>query len=305
MKRASRRPGFPPAIVAANLTVRIFEPSVRTMSDDWPIPSARLWSIPKSTRQSWDRKVPHYRRVRDHFASLIGAGVLAPQAKLPSERDVGEVFQITRVTAHQALIQLEVEGLVFRLKRRGWFVSPPRVRYDPAGNISFTKNVKAQGRVPGTRVISKERILASTWDHEHLQVAIEAPVFLIRRVRLVDDRAVLVEHLHVNAERCPGLLDHPLEGSLTEILAEHYEIILRRAQVSMHPTALNEWQAEALGVAAGTPALYLARRSFDQSNNVIEFDQEFWRHDVLEICVDVPGEQGLRRTPEDSHPNPV
>ena len=305
MKRASRRPGFPPAIVAANLTVRIFEPSVRTMSDDWPIPSAPLWSIPKSTRQSWDRKVPYYLRVRDHFASLIGTGVLAPQAKLPSERDVGEVFQITRVTARQALIQLEVEGLVYRLKRRGWFVSPPRVRYDPAGNISFTKNVKAQGRFPGTRVISKERILASAWDHEHLQVTIGAPVFLIRRVRLVDDRAVLVEHLHVNAERCPGLLDHPLEGSLTEILADHYGIILRRAQVSMHPTALNESQAEVLGVAAGTPGLYLARASFDQSNNVIEFDQEFWRHDVLEICVDVPAEQGPRRTPEDAHPSPV
>ena len=246
-------------------------------------------------RQSRIRRVPYYLRVRDHFASLIETGALAPQAKLPSERHLSGVFQVTRVTARQALIQLEVEGLIYRLNRRGWFVSPPRVRYDPVANISFTKNVKAQGRVPGTTVISKGRIRASAWDSERLRVAVGDPVFLIRRIRLVDDRAVLVEHLHLNAKRCPGLLDHPLERSLTEILAERYGLSLRRTQVSMHPAALNESQAAALGVAVGVPGLYLARTSFDQFDNVIEFDQEFWRHDVLEICVEVDAEQDHAR----------
>ena len=275
------------------------------MADNWTIPEARDWSIPKGLRQSWDRKVPYYLRVRDHFTSLIETGALAPQAKLPSERVLGDIFQITRVTARQALIQLEVEGLIYRLNRRGWYVSPRRLRYDPAANVSFTKNVKAQGRLPGTTVISKEQIPASAWDREHLRVTVGDPVFLIRRVRLVDGRAVLVEHLHVNATRCPGLLDHALEGSLTEILAEHYGITLRRAQVTMHPASLNESQAEALGVAAGIPGLYLARTSFDQSNNVIEFDEEFWRHDVLEICVDVHADQELGRTAEGANGTPV
>ena len=272
---------------------------------NWTIPESQSWSIPKNLRQSWDRKVPYYLRVRDHFASLIEAGALAPQAQLPSERVLSDFFRITRVTARQALIQLEVEGLLYRLNRRGWFVSPPRLRYDPTANMSFTENVKAQGRVPGTTVISKERILASAWDQEHLQVGVGDPVFLIRRIRLVDDRAVLVEHLHVNAMCCPGLLNFPLEGSLTEILAEHYELTLRRAQVTMHPAALNESQAEVLGVAAGIPGLYLARTSFDQSNNVIEFDQEFWRHDVLEICVDVHADQEQGRTVEGANGTPV
>ncbi len=275
------------------------------MTDNWTIPESQSWSIPKGLRQSWDRKVPYYLRVRDHFASLIETGALAPQAQLPSERVLGDIFHITRVTARQGLIQLEVEGLIYRLTRRGWFVSPPRLRYDPAANMSFTENVKSQGRVPGTTVISKEKIRASAWDRERLRVVAGDPVFLIRRVRLVDDRAVLVEHLHVNASRCPGLLDLPLEGSLTEILAEHYGITLRRAQVTMHPASLNKWQAEALGVAAGVPGLCLSRTTFDQSNNVIEFDQEFWRHDVLEICVNVDADREPGRTAEGANGTPV
>ncbi len=54
----------------------------------------------------------------------------------------------------------------------------------------------------------------------------------------------------------------------------------------MRPTALNEVQAQALHVAVGTPGLYLTRTTLDQFDNIIEFDQEFWRHDILEVEVD-------------------
>ena len=192
------------------------------------------------------------------------------------------------MTARQALIQLEVEGLIYRQNRLGWFVSPPRLLYDPSRNISFTDNVRSQGRVPGTRVLTKELISATSWVSRHLGIEVNAPVFLVRRIRLIDDRPVLLEHLHVDAERCPHLDDLALDRSLTDLLAVHYDIELRRDEVLMHSTALTEEQAEALGVgAAGVPGLYVGRVARDQHGNLVEFDQEFWRHDVLEIRVQV------------------
>ncbi len=109
----------------------------------------------------------------------------------------------------------------------------------------------------------------------------------------------MVERLHVNAGLCRGLLDLPLDQSLTELLAQHYGIIVRRARIALHPAALLGSQAEALGVAVGTPGLYLTRTSFDQFNNVIEFDQEFWRHEALEIYVDVPSQKISDRESEE------
>jgi DNA-binding GntR family transcriptional regulator len=233
------------------------------------------------------RKVPYYLQIRDHLASQIETAALRPNAKLPSERTLSDAFGITRMTARQALLQLEAEGLIHRMDRRGWFVSPPRLQYDPTLNISFTENVASQGRVPGTVLLSQEQTTASTWDFNHLGVTAEEPVFLIRRLRLIDQRPVLVEHLHVNANRCPGLLDLPLDQSLTKLLAEHYGIIERRARIRVRPTALTASQAEPLQVAAGTPGLYLTRTTYDQDDNVVEFDQEFWRYDVLEVAIEV------------------
>jgi len=257
------------------------------MEDPWTIPEHQPWSIPNEARKSWDQRIPYYVRIRDHIAGLIEAGALAPGAKLPPERVLQEQFKVTRNTVRQALIQLETEGLAYRERRRGWFISPPRITYDPTTNASFTESVARQGRVPGTEVLSKERIVASAWEAERLGCTVGDPVFLVRRLRSVDGRVVLIEHLYVNAGHCPDLLDFPLDSSLTQFMSEHYGIIECRTQVSMRPTAMPKSQAQALGVAVGMPSLCISREIRDQFDRIIEFDQEFWRHDALEINVDL------------------
>ncbi len=54
--------------------------------------------------------------------------------------------------------------------------------------------------------------------------------------------------------------------------------------------------AKALGVTAGTPSFYLPRAILDQHNEVVEFDQEFWRHDAIDICVSAAENAGRKTT---------
>jgi DNA-binding GntR family transcriptional regulator len=216
---------------------------------------------------------------------MIEAGTLAPGTKLPPERALAGEFSITRVTVRQALTRMEAEGLIFREDRRGWFVSPPRVRYDPTANTSFTESIAEQGRTAGTTILSKQQVAASQWESDQLGCAVGDSVFVVNRLRTVDGRAVLVEQIHVKAARCPGLLDYPLDRSLTGLMAERFGIVEHRTRINMRPAALSEFPAKALGVAAGTPSLYLSRTILDQFDEVVELDQEFWRHDAIEICV--------------------
>ena len=259
------------------------------MKNDWSIPENSGWSIPIETRKLWDQRIPYYVRIRDHFVGLIDKGALAPGAKLPPERVLQDLFKVTRNTIRQALIQLEIEGLAYRERRRGWFISPPRIIYDPTSNASFSESVARQGRRPGTEVLSKERIAAGIWEATKLGCSVGDPLYLVRRLRSVDGRVVLIEHLYVIVERCPDLLDFPLDSSLTRFMSEHYGIVESRTRVSMRPTALPPSPAQALGVAVGVPSLCISREIRDQSDRIIEFDQEFWRHDALEIIVDLPG----------------
>ena len=269
------------------------------MNENWTIPRNFNWSISAQARKSWDRKVPYYLRIRDHFTAMIEANTLPPGSKFPAERALAEEFSITRMTVRQALMRMEAEGLIFREDRRGWFVSPPRVRYDPTANTSFTESIAEQGRIAGTKVLSNQRIAASQWESVHLGCAINDPVFVISRLRTVDERAVLVEKIHVNAERCPNLLDHRLDQSMTGLMAKEFGIIEHRTQINMRPAALSEEPARALGVAVGTPGLYLSRTIVDQFNKVVELDEEFWRHDAIDIYISAVG-RNENKVPEQS-----
>ncbi|VFT37098.1 transcriptional regulator [Pseudomonas aeruginosa] len=111
-------------------------------------------------------------------------------------------------------------------------------------------------------------------------------MYFLQRRRWVDERPVLIELIALDAGWCPGLLDHDLDTSLMSLLRERFGLQPTRCQLAMHPTALNAAQAEPLQLAPGSPALYLERLSYAEGQRVVEFDQEFWRPDALEIVLD-------------------
>ena len=53
-----------------------------------------------------------YRQVADQIRSMIAGGELVVGQKLPAERDLAEQLSVSRPTVREALIVLEVEGLV-------------------------------------------------------------------------------------------------------------------------------------------------------------------------------------------------
>ena len=119
------------------------------------------------------------------------------------------------------------------------------------------------------------------------RVAPGSPLFLIERRRTIDGRPVLTERIVVDPQLAPGLLDHSLDGSLTDVLKAHYGIAVARNRVDMRPCALVGAEATALEAKPGTPGLKVVRSSFDAAGRVVEYDEEYWRHDAVRIHVDI------------------
>ena len=230
---------------------------------------------------------PSYIGVRDDIAARISGGELKAGERLPSERRLQEGGGVARGTIREALFQLEAEGLVYRKDRSGWYVSPPPVVYDPTRWEGFMSYVEAQGRRPETETLSTTEIACDGMLAEVFQRPIGSPMYLIRRRRSIDGRAVLVESIVVDAVTAPGLLAHNLDGSLTSVLKSVYGISVARNKVDMQPCALTRDEAEALRVKSGLPGLSVTRTSYDAQGGVVEFDREHWRHDALKISVDI------------------
>lgn len=78
-------------------------------------------------------------KIKNSIREQIQSGIYKEGQKIPSERELSELFATTRITLKDALISLETEGLIYREDRRGWFVSPERIRYNPYLALTFIK----------------------------------------------------------------------------------------------------------------------------------------------------------------------
>ena len=65
---------------------------------------------------------PIYTQIADGFRSKITAGVLRPEEKLPSVRELAAELSINRNTIQRAYRQLEAEGWIATVQGKGCFV---------------------------------------------------------------------------------------------------------------------------------------------------------------------------------------
>jgi RHH-type proline utilization regulon transcriptional repressor/proline dehydrogenase/delta 1-pyrroline-5-carboxylate dehydrogenase len=72
------------------------------------------------------------------------------------------------------------------------------------------------------------------------------------------------------------------------------------ATIEQRAGMLEAWAA-ALEAKPGTPGLKVVRSSFDGAGRVVEYDEEYWRHDAVRIHVDIEvapeGQAGVRAAP--------
>ena len=243
--------------------------------------SQRMERLPQGKR------VHSYIEVRNIIADLIETGELHRGARLPSERTLHEVLGVARGTLRDALTLLETEGTIHRLERRGWLVSSPRIRYDPTTLEGFHTFVSAQGRKPTTRTLSKQLVPVNAEASSVFGLDRNDPIFLILRRRYIDARPVLLEHIYVDPQRFPRLIDHDLDGSLSSLLRDTYGIQTTHAQVTMYPSILTGPVAQELNVAQGTPSLYISRICRCEDGYITEYNQNFWHYNALKLVMNV------------------
>uniref|UniRef100_UPI00397A7F63 UTRA domain-containing protein n=1 Tax=Salmonella sp. SAL4444 TaxID=3159899 RepID=UPI00397A7F63 len=81
------------------------------------------------------------------------------------------------------------------------------------------------------------------------------------------------------ADRLPGLLDHPLGGSLMELFAEHYDITPVQAVERIEVTRAGRDEARVLGVTPGAPLISVERVASAADGRPFEFSLDLFRGD--------------------------
>jgi GntR family transcriptional regulator len=227
-----------------------------------------------------DGPKPVYVRIQDLIAADIAQGHLGAEERLPPERQLCEQFGVSRATLRRGLNGLVDRGLLIPSQGRGWYVASRRVS-EPANTLtSFTALAEATGRHAAARVLRQEVEPATVEVAHRLAMEPEGAVFVLERLRLLDDEPIAHTVSRIPLVRVPGLDRVSLEDvSLYQTLSERYGLSPLRADYAVEAQAAEAGTADLLHVEPGSPLLFAMQTTFDADETPIEIGWMAYRGD--------------------------
>lgn len=213
---------------------------------------------------------PLYLQLTAQLIRKIEVGSLQPGDKVPSERELAEMLNISRITARLAIQELLKSGLVFRERGRGTFVAESRMR-NVQGFTSFTEDMKSRGLQPGSLVLTQELVPADESLARTLHLNPGESALHLVRLRLANGRPVALQDSHLPQVLCPGLEAENLnDRSLFEVLRQKYSLYPTWTEAIVEAAAALPEEARLLELRPDDPVLLVRGLTFTEAFEVVE-----------------------------------
>lgn len=227
--------------------------------------------------------LPLYGQIKDMLRKKILDGSYPPHSKLPSESELMETFDVSRITARQAINDLKKEGLVFTIQGKGSFVTKPKAVQDLARLEGFAEAMNSKGYETYSRLISAKEVLASSEVMRALQVGRDTTVIEIERARYLNRAPVSLDISYFPLDIGRRLLDEDLETrDIFEILENDYALPLGAADIVINAAVADEKEAGLLTIETGTPILRMERLTYTKDERPIDYEHLFYVGDAYQ-----------------------
>jgi GntR family transcriptional regulator len=206
---------------------------------------------------------------------------LAPDAPIPSERELMARYGVSRATVREAIGQLVTEGRLYRVHGKGTFVAPERVA-SRLHLASFTADMRRRGLDPATLVRSVAQTRPPVSAQAALGMVDGAPAWRLERLRLAGGVPMAFEVGWYPVALLPGLAAEELTGSLYALLAARYGVVVDRGEQSLWSETADATTAGLLGVPPGAPLLVF-RRTTAAARRPVEHVTSWYRGDRYQV----------------------
>ena len=207
-------------------------------------------------------------------------GAFRGAKRLPSENDLAKHLDVSRTQLRDTLARLEREGFISRRHGVGTVINRHvlalSVRMDL--EVEFLEMVERSGYRPDVVLLSTERLPAEAGTAERLGLEAEEPV--LRNVRLVtaDGRPAIYceDYIPLRLVQDPLPATKEMGLPIFHFLREHCGAEPCMDLTEIRAVPADGRAAEALGLAPGTPLLYMDEVDYDVAGRPILYARQFY-----------------------------
>lgn len=225
--------------------------------------------------------IPLHIQLKGRLSALIDEGAFTE--RIPSERELMEMYNVSRSTVREAVSHLVQDGVLEKVHGKGTFITVKPIE-EWLGNLSSTTEIiQNMGMVPDAELVGKEKVKspkavfeATGWEE----------VYYIKRIRYADGQPLAIENQYYPVEIGEKLLKFDIEkGTLFDILEQQLHIKLSEANQVITSNYLSGDDAKLLGVSESLSVLNTERLLMDEYGDVIEYYQAAFRADLYSFRI--------------------
>ncbi len=230
--------------------------------------------------------LPIHLRVSERLIRQIAAGQLADGARLPPERVLAAELGISVGTLRKALAELAQRGLLRRVQGSGNYV-----RRGGDGQGIYGQGIYGQGIYGFFRLelhrggglpeaVLLDIVRLPPPPEAHFSGA--ALAHCLRRLRLLDDEAVALEEIWLDAGPFDvGQLSESLYHSYAEVLGLHITRVEDRIGHALVP----DWAPEGFGLRAGAVAGHVTRLAWAAPREPVEYSRTWFDNSKVDYVL--------------------
>ncbi|REB10192.1 GntR family transcriptional regulator [Sporosarcina sp. BI001-red] len=207
--------------------------------------------------------------------------------KLPSERELCEIYSMSRITVRQALQELALEGYIYKLHGKGTFVAPHTINQHLVKLYSFTEEMKKLGKVPATHVLGFNEIAADERLAANMNLDPFDRVFQVIRLRFANDEPLIFETSYLPKKIFPELTKKDfMERPMYDVFYQDYQVSVSKAVENFSAISVRETEAKFLKMSTHQPCMLIKRNAFHK-RELIEYTISVVRGDKFDYTVEL------------------
>lgn len=221
--------------------------------------------------------------IESYIIDKINSGELKENDKIPTEEEICELFDVSRMTAHNAISDLTSQGFLIRIRGRGTFVNrKPLLKY-LNHKKSFTEDMKTVGMVAGAKILEFHQAKAAYFPKAMKELKLDKDVMVYHFVRLRtgDDEPIAIQSTYIPTYIVPDFEISALEGSLDKYM-ETKNITKGQYETKLNAVKADDNYAKILGIKKGDPLLQSRTYRFTKEEIAYEYTETYYRADRYE-----------------------
>lgn len=234
-----------------------------------------------------NNQIPLYLQVKDILISRISEGTWKAGDLIPTEPELMEEFGVSRTTIRQAISILVQEGLLQKQQGKGTMVKSLKLTGSLSRLTGFAEELLERGYEPKSKLIRAEFRDDLFFEKKKLGVADDEEILSIRRIRFADDVPIAIEKTSWPKHIGEILMKYDLNNAKFYQILEENNVFLKKAKETIAAVNATPYEADLLGVSAGTALLEMNRLSYGVEDQPIEYTQTKFRSDLYQYSVDL------------------